>query len=237
MCGDKQWSLADRKTVSFLYLSIGLEGRRILNCKNSHFMIDTLSTADIWKIVEEAFIGPRNITLDRLVFLITKQLRGETVEHFYGKLKVLAENCDFENQEEALIRDVFFTNLIDREIQKELLKQTVELRQALELAINMELGMRNHYQIQQHNKTLTPASVNAIQFPNNSRTPNRSNSNNFWRPNNSSTLYCSNCCGIWLPNYSDNCFAKGKACNNCGFLNHFVKVFRKTKNAKPQNPK
>ena len=169
MCGDKPWSLADRKSVSLLYLSIGIEGRRILNCKNPHIMIDTLSTLDFWKIVEEAFIRPRNITFDRHVFLITKQLRGETVEHFYGKLKELAENCDFENKEETVIRDVFITNLIDPEIQKELLKQTVEPRQALELAINMELGMRNQHQIQQHNKIVVPANVNAVQFNNNPR--------------------------------------------------------------------
>ena len=171
MCGDTPWSLADRKTVSLLYLSIGIEGRRILNCKNPHIMIDTLSIVNFWKIVEEAFIRPRNITFDRHVFLITKQLRGETVEHFYGKLKELAENCDFENKEENLIRAVFITNLIDPEIQKDFLKQTVEPRQALELAINMELGMRNQHQIQQHNKIVVPANVNAVQFNNNSRKP------------------------------------------------------------------
>ena len=118
MCGDKPWSLADRKTVSLLYLSIGIEGRRILNCKNPHILIDTLTAVDFWKIVEEAFIRPRNITYDRHVFLITKQFRGETVEHFYGKLKELAEDCDCENKEETLKRDVFITNLIDPEIQK-----------------------------------------------------------------------------------------------------------------------
>ena len=170
MCGDKPWSLADRKTVSLLYLSIGIEGRRILNCKNPHIMIDTLTTVDFWKIVEEAFIRPRNITFHRHVFLITKQLRGETVEHFHGKLKELAENCDFGNKEETLIRDVI-TNLIDPETQKELLKLTVEPRQALELAINMKLGMRNQHQIQQHNKIVVPANFNAVQFNNNPRKP------------------------------------------------------------------
>ena len=164
MCGDKPWPLADRKTVSLLYLSVGIKVRRILNYKNPHIMIDTLTTVDLWKIVEEAFIRPRNITFDRHVFQITKQHRGETVEHFYGKLKELTENCDFGNKEETLIRDVFITNLMDPEIQKELLKQTVEPRQALELAINMELGMQNQHQIQQHNKIVVPANVNAVQF-------------------------------------------------------------------------
>ena len=164
MCCDKPWPLADRKAVSQLYLSIGIKRRRILNCKNPHILIDTLTTVDFWKIVEEAFIRPRNITFDRHVFMSTKQLRGETVERFYGKIKELAENCDFENKEETLIRDVFITNLMDPKTQKELLKQTVELGQALELAINMELGMRNQHQIQQHNNIVVP-NVNASNSP------------------------------------------------------------------------
>ena len=134
-----------------------------------------------------------------------------------------------------MIRDVFITSFIDPEIQKELLKQTVEPRQALELAINMELGMRNQHQIQQLNKIGIPASVNAVQFPNSFRTPNWSNSNNFPRQNNRTTLYCSNCGGIWLPNHRDKCIAKGKTCNNCGLLNQFANVCREQKNGKPQN--
>ena len=71
-----------------------VEGRRILNCKNPHILIATLSTAELWKIMEDAFNRPPNITFDRQVFLITKQLWRETVDHFYAKLKELAENCD-----------------------------------------------------------------------------------------------------------------------------------------------
>ena len=177
-------------------------------------MIDTLTSKDFWKIVEEAFIRPRNITFDRHVFLITNQLRGEAVEHFYGKLKELAEKYDFENKEETLIRDVFITNLMDPAIQKELLKQTVEPRQALELAITMELGMRNQHQIQQQNKIVVPANVNAVQFANNSRTPYWQNTNNASKQNNRSTLYCANSGRIGLPNHREKCIAKDKTCNN-----------------------
>ena len=101
----------------------------------------------------------------------------------------------------------------------------------------MELGMRNQHQIQQHNKIVVPANVNAVQFSSNPRTPNWQHSNNISRQNNRSTLYCSNCGGIWIPNHRDKCIAKGKTCNNCGLLNHFAKVCRKQKNVKPQNPK
>ena len=51
-----------------------------------------MTTNDFWKIVEDAFIRPRNLTLDQLCFLNTKQLRGKIVEHFYRKLKELAKN-------------------------------------------------------------------------------------------------------------------------------------------------
>ena len=149
----------------------------------------------------------------------------------------MAENCDFENKEETLIRDVFITNLIDPEIQKELLKETVEPRQALELAINMELGMRNQHQIQQHNKIVVPTKVNAVQFNKNPRKPYWQNTNYASKQNNRSTLYCSNCGGTWLPNHREKCIAKWKTCNNCGLLNHFAKVCRKQKNmnTKPQD--
>ena len=122
MCEDKNWPLVDPKTVALLYLNIGVEGRRILTCENPHMMIDALSTAELWKIVEDAFIRPRKNTFDRHIFRITKRLRGEIVEPFPLNLEELSENCDFGNKEETLIRDVFITNLIDPETQKELLK-------------------------------------------------------------------------------------------------------------------
>ena len=101
----------------------------------------------------------------------------------------------------------------------------------------MEIGMRNQHQIQQHNKIVTPANVNAVQFAYISRTSNWQNMNNAPRQNNRSKLYCSNCGGLWLPNHRDKCIAKGKTCNNCGLLNHFAKVCRKQRTVKPQNSK
>ena len=74
MCGDKPRPLADRGTVSLLYLSIEVRVCRILICKNPHIMVDTLTTVNFGKIVEEALIRPRNITFDHHVFLITKQI-------------------------------------------------------------------------------------------------------------------------------------------------------------------
>ena len=99
--------------------------------------------------------------------------------------------------------------------------------------------MRNQHQIQQHNKIIVPANVNAVQFNNNPQKPYWQNTNNASKQNNHSTLYCSNCGGTWLPNQREKCIAKGKTCNNCGLLNHFAKVCCKQKNmnTKPQDYK
>ena len=85
--------------------------------------------------MEATFIRQRNITFDRYMLLTTKQSKGESIERFFGKLKELSKNCDLGNQEDTLIRDLFFANMQDPEIQRELLRETLEPAQALRLAI------------------------------------------------------------------------------------------------------
>ena len=69
-----------------LYLSLGTEGRRIVCSKNPHLKIDTLTTVELWKIMEDTFIRPRNVTFDRYMLLTTKQSKGESIDHFFRNL-------------------------------------------------------------------------------------------------------------------------------------------------------
>ena len=71
---------------------------------------------------------------------------GESIEHIFGKLNELCENCDHGNQEDTLIRDFFIANMQYPETKRELLRETLEPPQALFLAINKELGQRNQLQ-------------------------------------------------------------------------------------------
>ena len=77
----------------------------------------------------------------------TKQSKRESIEHFFGKLKELSENCELGSQEDTLIRDLFIAKMQDPKIQRELLRETLEPAQALRLAINMKLGQKNQQQI------------------------------------------------------------------------------------------
>ena len=62
---------------------------------------------------------------------------------------------------------LFVANMQDSEIQKELLKETLDPDQTLSLAIKMELGQRNQFQISnsQPNPQVNPISQKR-QFPN-----------------------------------------------------------------------
>ena len=88
------------------------------------------------------------------------------MEHFYSILKELAENCDFENREKVIIRDIFITNMLDDYIQRDLIRDSVDPERALSLAVNMEMGHQNQQRISSknnnNNNSATGSAINAI---------------------------------------------------------------------------
>ena len=78
-----------------------------------------------------------------ICFLLKTQKKGKSVEQFYSTLKVLSERCDFLNREEDIIRDIFITNMLDDDIQRELMRDDVKPKRALSKSINMEMGHQN----------------------------------------------------------------------------------------------
>ena len=121
MFGDLLWRPTDQKHVSVIYRSIDTDGRRIVNSRNFHLILNTLRAAVLFLLTDETFNWPRIITFDSYVLLTTKQACREVTEEIFKKLKELSENCDPHIQEDILIRDLFFFAIMrDTEIQKEL---------------------------------------------------------------------------------------------------------------------
>ena len=143
LCRDKPWQFCDRKASSLMCLSLGTEGRRVFDSKNSTVNLDEISTQNLWDVLNKTFIRINNITFDRYLFLTRKQQKGEPIEKFYGHLKKLSENCDLGEKGDTIIRDVFIANMQNEDIQKELLKKTVKPDKALAIAINIEMGTLN----------------------------------------------------------------------------------------------
>ena len=225
LCGDKHWKICNRKASSLMYLSLGMEGRRVFNSKNSTTNLDKISTWNLWDILNKTFIRVHNITFDRYLFLTRKQQKGEPIENFTGHLKELSENCDLEEKGDTIIRDVFIANMQNEDIQKELLKETVEPNKALAIAINIEMGTLNQLKMTASKSELN-STVNQVQRMRIANATAFSNMNTTARKKPPKCHFC----GMnWTSEHRKKCPARGKNCNNCGIENFFAKVCRKPK--------
>ena len=251
LCGDKPWDMADRKAKSLIYLSLGIEGRKMHARKFPHTNVEAKSTMDLWEELEQTFIRPRNVTFDRYLLLTRKQHRGETMEQFHSALRSLAEHCQLGYLEDALLRDIFTANMIDQEIQKELLKTTLAPEKALELAVSIELGIRSQLAIQARQPadvTSTPLigreepvmEISSSRYRGSNRplSTYRGTTRGIGRASNNSnnritTHNCRNCGQPWDVNHRSRCQAIGQTCRRCNKQNHFAKVCRSNLN-RPQ---
>ena len=107
LCGDKPWDIADKKAKSMVYLTIGIEGRRMHTRKYPHTKVENITTKQLWEELELTFIRPRNVTFDRYQLLTRRQQKGETMEQFHSALRSLAEFCQLGAFEDDLLRDIF----------------------------------------------------------------------------------------------------------------------------------
>ena len=171
------------------------------------------------------FIRIHNITFDRYLFLTRKQQKGEPIEKFYGHLKELSENCDLGEKGDTIIGDVFIANMQNEDIQKELLKETVDPDRALAIAINIEMGTLNQLKMNA-NKAELHSTVNQVQRMRIANATPFSTMNTTARKKPTTCHFCGS---SWTPEHRNKCPARGKRCNNCGIENHFAKVYRKIK--------
>ena len=116
---------------------------------------------------------------------------------------------------------------------RELLKQTWSAQKALEVAINIKMGIQNQLKISETarytvSNQAANTSINSIQKSCNRPRPT---SNTFAKP-----PICPNWGYCWSAGHGQNVSARGKKTSkNCGIANHFAKVCRKTKI--PMKPK
>ena len=166
------------------------------------------------------------------MFFSRAEKKGETVEQFYCILKELAENCDFENREEVIIRDIFITNMLDDDIQRELLLDTVDPERALSIAVNMEMGHQNQQTISSNNNnSAANNTINAIQPYNRFRGASaRGNQTCRVAVNREAIGQRRGFGQAWTTTHRQVCPALGKKCNHCGLPNHFAKVCPKKLN-------
>ena len=143
MMGNLEEVPAKRKLVSLLYISIGKTGRKMLMDKFPNINILLIELQALVQICTECFQTRRNRILDSHIFLSRKQKPTETLHHFWNVLNGLAACCDFSNQTEGLVHDIFVLNMINKQVQEKLCTESKENpAEALLFAIAFEDGLK-----------------------------------------------------------------------------------------------
>ena len=119
----------------------------------------------------------------------------------------------------------------DGEIQREMLKETRTAKKALEIAMNIEMGIQNQLKISGSPASTTTNEITIQTITNVQGSWNRSRAsrNQFVK-----ATICPNCGYGWSSSHRQKCPARGN-CKNCGIANRFAKVCRKYK--QPNKPK
>ena len=132
-----------RKVVSLLYIAIGKTGRKMLMDKFPKINILLIQLQNIVQHCTESFQVPRKRTLGRQTFLSQKQKPNETLHQFSNVLNGLAARCDFGNQTEGLVYDIFVLNMTNRQVQEKLCTEPKEnLAEALQFALAFKDGLK-----------------------------------------------------------------------------------------------
>ena len=120
--------------------------------------------------------------------------------------------------------------MLDDDIQRELLRDTVDPERALSIADNMEMGHQNQQRISSNNGA-TGNTVNAIQTFNRFRRAGaRGNQSGRAVANRAAVGQGRGCGQVWTTTHRQVCPAMVKKRNLYGLLNHFAKVCQKKLN-------
>ena len=135
--------------MSLLYLSIGNTGRKMLTDKYPHRNIFVIDLADMLERCRASFEMRRKRTLDRHAFLSREQQPGETFHQYWNIFNCLASKCDFGEQTQCLVYDIFLVNMSNKQVQKRLCTEPKDPAAELHFAIVFEEVLRRQKSIGQ----------------------------------------------------------------------------------------
>ena len=126
LMGNMEEAPAARKVISLLYISLGKTGRKMLRDKFPQINILLIQLQQFLQFCNECFQIRRNRTMDKHTFLSQKQKPSESLHQYWNVLNGLAAKCDFGNQTEGLVYDVFVLNMANKQVQEKLCTEPKE---------------------------------------------------------------------------------------------------------------
>ncbi|UYV76911.1 K02A2.6-like, partial [Cordylochernes scorpioides] len=161
----------------------------------------------------------KNIIQIRNKFFTSVQKEGQGITEFVTELKQLAQECEFEELAESLIRDRFIIGMIDQEVKKKLLEDPqLTLPKAISVAtiaesvcVQIASWEEKQAMIEKINKNTWEKNRSRVEKA--KAGPSIANTKN-------------ECKWCGQQHTYGNCPAYRKTCNVCGKLNHFAAVCR-----------
>lgn len=204
--------LADKSELqqcSYFLLYIGQAGRDIFNTwslpDEEENKIEVLFTK-----FGQYCQPKKNVTMARFKFNSRSQHADESVDQFTTELRLIANDCEFEELKDSLIRDRIICGTRDEKVRERLLQEEdISLSKAIDLARSMEVSR------QQMTSITNAVDMKAVHIRHKKQSSNRS----------AEQEQCPNC--GQAPHPFARCPAKNKTCNYCKKPNHFSKMCRK----------
>ena len=141
LMGRAEESIAEKKTVSFLYIALGEAARKTLLDRKPNMDIKTTKFNDLLKECNDAFQNKRKKLIDRHKFVSKKQKEDESLEQFWPALNGLAANCDHSTQTTGLVYDIFVSNMKNTVVQERLFTEPKDNpEEVLKVSVAAELG-------------------------------------------------------------------------------------------------
>ena len=161
-----------------------------------------------------------NVTYERHIFFLRKQLEDEPVDKWVTELKRLSQTCEFGVLRDDLIKDAIVLGVSDSVVKERLLREkALTLQKAKDLCKVAESSKLHLKNIGTRESVL---SVDAARVQN--ERPQSRFKNTVGQQRTANNQACRFCTGHHKPR---ECPAYGKSCHNCGSRNHFSSACRK----------
>ncbi|XP_064642179.1 uncharacterized protein K02A2.6-like [Lineus longissimus] len=172
----------------------------------------------------KAYFQPaKNVEFETYSFRQARQKPDESTDQYHVRLRKLSIHCEFHDVDREIKSQIVQTCRDSEVRQKALRDPNLTLQQLLAYARAREAsGVQAKAMVDGHETV-----IKKVESQNNRSKPKK------FVPKakpKSKDLTCGLCGGPYP--HENECPAKGKSCNNCGIMNHYARVCRKSKQAK-----
>ncbi|XP_057380138.1 uncharacterized protein K02A2.6-like [Daphnia carinata] len=205
--------------VSVLITCLGLEGAKIYDSFVFADQGDKLKINPILLQFDNHFRPQKSETFERFKFMSRRQAVDEPFDKFLLDLKSLIASCNYDTQQDSLLRDQIVFSIVDNDTREQLLCQsTLGLKKTVEICRARESARKLACQMQQGTEaSQAQAHVNLLNSSKGFSSTRKTHSSKE-SANGFSCRYCGN------QHPRGKCPAYGKTYAKCGLENHFAKV-------------